>query len=306
MKIIYNPIFLEHDTGYHPENSQRLTALGELKKTDFESGEGFLELVHEKNYIETVKKACSREESLDPDTVTSTRSYESAIYAVGAALEAARTQGMAVVRPPGHHAYPHYASGFCLFNNIAIAVQYLVNQGKKVFILDFDGHCGDGTEFYFYPSDKVLFLTTHQYPAFPGKGYVNEIGRDKGKGFTINVPLPPGSADDVYLESLNTFIPLALQFRPDVVAVSAGFDAHHSDPLLNLNFSTNVYYETGKLLTQKFDSVFNLIFPDSQFTGDQSEHVLFGQYIFPSDRMKQVCCLMTCKYRSAVHKMQVF
>ena len=259
MNIIYHPIFLEHDTGYHPENANRLKSLGELEKTDFESGEKYLDLVHDRNYIAMVRKASSREEALDPDTMTSRKSYECAIYAVGAAVEAARTQGFAVVRPPGHHAYPHYASGFCLFNNIAIAAQSLIEQGKKVFILDFDGHCGDGTEYFYYSSDQALYLSIHQYPAFPGKGYVHEIGNENGKGYTINIPIPPGSADDIYLESLNTFIPVAHQFKPDVVAVSAGFDAHHADPLLGLNLSVNVFYETGRILRHEFSRIFAVL-----------------------------------------------
>lgn len=259
MKLIYNPIFLEHDTGYHPENSERLGSLGELPVSDFPHGEEFLGLVHKKDYIETVKSACLKEQPLDADTITSKKSYESAIYAVGAAMEASRTGAFAVIRPPGHHAYPDHASGFCLFNNIAIAVQYLVNQGKKVFILDFDGHCGDGTEFQFYNSEKVLFLSTHQYPAYPGKGFVHETGNGKGKGFTMNVPLPPGSADDAYLESLERLFPIARQFNPDVVAVSAGFDAHHSDPLLELNLSANAYYETGKILKHEFSNIFAVL-----------------------------------------------
>jgi acetoin utilization deacetylase AcuC-like enzyme len=259
VKIIYDPIFLEHDTGYHPESAERLKSLGNLNKTNIESGEKYLEQVHDTNYIDMVKKASEREEALDPDTVTSRKSYDCAIMAVGAAMEAAKTMGFAVVRPPGHHAYPHYASGFCLFNNLAIAVQYLVNQGKKVFILDFDSHCGDGTEYFFYSSNQVLYFTIHQYPAFPGKGYVNETGIEEGKGFTVNVPLPPGSADDVYLKSLEIFLPIAHQFQPDIVAVSAGFDGHHSDPLLNLNLSTNVFYETGKMLTREFDQVFAVL-----------------------------------------------
>jgi acetoin utilization deacetylase AcuC-like enzyme len=134
-----------------------------------------------------------------------------------------------------------------------------VNQGKKVFILDFDSHCGDGTEYFFYQTDQVLYLSLHQYPAFPGKGYMNETGSGMGKGFTINVPLPPGSADDLYMESLRTFLPAAKEFGPDITAVSAGFDGHHSDPLLNLNLSTNVYFETGKMLSSEFEHVFAVL-----------------------------------------------
>lgn len=259
MKLIYNPVFLEHDTGHHPENANRLKSLGELEVSEFDPCEDLLILVHKKEYIETVKVACSKEQPLDPDTVTSTGSYESAIYAVGAAVHASETEGMAIVRPPGHHSYPDHASGFCLFNNIAIAVQRLVNQGRKVLVLDFDGHCGDGTEFHFYDSDKVLFLSTHQFPAYPGKGFVQEIGKDKGRGFTINVALPPGAADDLYMESLERFLSVARQFNPDAVAVSAGFDAHHSDPLLYLNFSANVFYETGKIVAREFKNIFAVL-----------------------------------------------
>ncbi len=256
MKLIYHPIFLEHDTGHHPENANRLQALGKLDQSDFEHKEEFLEMVHSRQHIETVKTACSKEQLLDTDTVTCKRSFECAVYAAGAAIEASRQHGLAIVRPPGHHAYPDHSSGFCLFNNMAIAVQNLVNQGKRVFILDFDGHCGDGTEHHFYNSDSVLFFSTHQYPAFPGKGFSNEVGAGKGKGYTINVPLPPGSADDVFWEAIEKFLPVARQFNPDVVAVSAGFDAHHSDPLLYLNFSANVFYETGKMLTGEFKDIF--------------------------------------------------
>jgi acetoin utilization deacetylase AcuC-like enzyme len=259
MDIIYDPIFLDHDTGYHPENANRLKALGDLKKTHFENGEKYLDLVHQHDYIKTVKKASAHQQALDPDTPTSTGSYSCAVHAVGAAIEAARTDGFAVVRPPGHHAYPDHASGFCLFNNLAIAVQYLVNEGKRVFVLDFDGHCGDGTEHFFYSSDKVLMLSIHQYPAFPGKGYIDEIGIDRGKGFTLNAAIPPGGGDDVYFDCLDIFLPVAQQFKPDVVAVSAGFDAHHSDPLLNLRYSTNAFYETGRILREQFDHVFAVL-----------------------------------------------
>ena len=146
-----------------------------------------------------------------------------------------------------------------MFNNIAIAVQKLVNEGKRVFILDFDGHLGDGTLKTFYNSDKVLFWSLHQYPAFPGGGFVNEIGEGKGKGFSINVPLPAGSGDDVFMHAINNFMTIAEQFSPDVVAVSAGFDAHIEDPLLQLNVSANTYYKIGQLLRQKSNNVFAVL-----------------------------------------------
>jgi acetoin utilization deacetylase AcuC-like enzyme len=256
MKLIYNKIFLEHDTGIHPENKSRLESLGKLPETNIENGEKYLELVHTKEHINQVKQACETESSLDPDTITSKKSYEAAIYAVGATVMASQSNDFALVRPPGHHAYPDHASGFCLFNNIAIATQKLINEGKKILIFDFDGHCGDGTMNTFYKSDKVLYWSLHQSPAYPGYGNINEIGESKGKGYTINIPLPPGTGDDLYLKAINQFMPIAEQFRPDIVAVSAGFDGHKDDPLLNLRLTYNTYYQIGKILNQKFKNIF--------------------------------------------------
>jgi len=256
MKIIYNKIFLEHDTGMHPENKKRLEACENLKETKIENGEKYLELVHTKEYIDKIKEACKTGGHIDQDTVVSKKSYEAAIYAVGATIMASQTNDFALVRPPGHHAYPNKSSGFCIFNNIAIATQKLVNEGKKVMIFDFDGHLGDGTVKFFYNTDKVLYWSLHQFPAFPGGGNANEIGNGKGKGFTINVPLPPGSGDDIFMKAVERFMPVAEQFNPDVVAVSAGFDAHQYDLLLELRLSMNIYHKLGKLLTNKFKNLF--------------------------------------------------
>jgi len=256
MELIYNSIFLEHDTGNHPENKSRLLSLGDLPETEIENGEKYLTLVHTPEYIEKVKETCKEGGMLDADTIASRQSYEAAIYAVGATVLASEIGGFALVRPPGHHAYPNYGSGFCLFNNIAIAVQKLINEGKKVLIFDFDGHLGDGTETIFYNSNKALFWSLHLFPAFPGTGDADEIGSENGRGYTINVPLPTESGDDVFFEGINTFLPAAKEFNPDVVAISAGFDAHQSDFLLRLRLSLNAFYKIGRLISSNFDNVF--------------------------------------------------
>jgi len=256
MDLIYNKIFLEHDTGMHPENRKRLESLGSLPERKIENGEKYLELVHTREYIERVKQACKKSEHLDPDTVTSKKSYEAAVYAVGATVMASKTNDFAVVRPPGHHAHPDHSSGFCIFNNVAVASQRLVDEGKKVLIFDFDAHMGDGTEKFFYNTDRVLYWSLHQYPAFPGWGSVDQIGEGRGEGYTINVPLPPGSGDDIFMNAVERFMPAAEQFNPDVVAVSAGFDAHQHDLLLDLRLSVNAYYSLGKILSGKFKNVF--------------------------------------------------
>jgi acetoin utilization deacetylase AcuC-like enzyme len=233
--------------------------LGKLPDSNIIDGEPFLELVHSKAHIEKIRQASANSETIDADTFAVPASFKVATQAVGAAIMASQTNDFAIVRPPGHHAHPNLASGFCLFNNIAVATQKLVNEGKRVFIIDFDGHLGDGTLKTFYNTDKVLFWSLHQYPAFPGGGFVNEIGEGKGKGFSINVPLPPESGDDIFMHAINSFMTIAEQFAPDVVAVSAGFDAHIEDPLLQLLVSANSYYKIGQLLKSKFKNVFAVL-----------------------------------------------
>lgn len=256
MKLIYNPIFLDHDTGMHPENRKRLEAFGNLPVSDIINGEEYLSLMHTPDYIQQVKDAARAGIHLDADTIASPKSYEAAIYAVGATIMASQSSDFALVRPPGHHAHTDKARGFCLFNNIAIAVQKLVKEGKRVLIFDFDGHLGDGTEKFFYASNRVLYWSLHQFPAFPGWGTIDQIGEGDGRGYTINVPLTGGSADDIYMRAIKALMPAALAFKPDIVAVSAGFDGHQKDLLLNLRLTVNTYYQIGTLLKENFPLIF--------------------------------------------------
>ncbi|MDP3766132.1 MAG: histone deacetylase family protein, partial [Nanoarchaeota archaeon] len=258
MKLIYNKIFLKHKAINHPECPERLSYFDKnIKETKLENGEKYLNLIYDKDYIKSIKNASEKELSLDADTYANRYSYESACYAVAASVKASKENNFALCRPPGHHAAKNRAMGFCLFNNITIAAQNLVNEGKKVFILDFDSHSGNGSQDIFYDTDEVLLLSIHQFPAYPGTGWFEEIGHGKGEGFTINIPLPPYTADDLFLGSLNSVIPIIKnQFKPDIVAVSAGFDGHHSDPLLQLNLTTNAYYAVGRLLSYNFNNIF--------------------------------------------------
>ena len=257
MELIYNPIFLRHDTGMHPENIKRLTSLGGLPVTEIVNGEKYLELVHSPEYIKKIKDMSeSGGGHSDTDTIVSVGSYEAAIHAVGATIMASERENFALTRPPGHHARQDHSSGFCLFNNIAIAAQYHANKGKKVLIIDIDGHLGCGTEKFFYGSDNVMYWSLHQHPAFPGGGDAHEIGEGKGEGYTINVPLPPGIGDDIFMDAFESFLPVAKEFNPDIVGISAGFDSHQYDLLLDQRLTVNTYYKIGKEISANFKNVF--------------------------------------------------
>jgi acetoin utilization deacetylase AcuC-like enzyme len=178
---------------------------------------------------------------------------------VGITIKASQTNDFAVVRPPGHHAHKDKASGFCLFNNVAIAAQELVNEGKKVFILDIDGHHGDGTQSIFYDSKQVFYCSIHQQNSYPYTGTFMEIGSGEGLGYTLNIPIPENSGEKEFLLAVNKAIVAGQKFEPDVVAISAGFDGYRKDRLLDLRFSLHAFYECGYRLSKAFKNIFAVL-----------------------------------------------
>lgn len=260
MDVFYDEIFLKHDTGkMHPENAGRLGPLLEsldkklLKKP--RNGEEFLTLAHTSEYIDKVKHVCNEGGTLDIDTPVSKDSYKAACFAVGATIDASENRGFALVRPPGHHAFADRGSGFCIFNNMAIAALKLAEK-KKVFILDIDVHHGNGTEELVLDKPNIKFLSIHQNPLYPGTGLKN-----RGKN-VINLPLPPGTGDKEYIKVLESNVkPEIEKFKPDVIGVSAGFDAYHLDQgsvASNALVLTKKSYEAIRKLLKPYNSFYAL------------------------------------------------
>ena len=258
MKILFNKKFLKHNPNSFGEGAYRIRDFNNGIEEREYNGEKYIALVHTKEYIKEIQEA-SMHYSLLAEVELSPESYEAACIAVGLTILASEQNGFAVVRPPGHHAKRFRADGFCFFNNISIATQKLLDEGKKVFILDIDGHHGDGTQSVFYETSRVLFCSIHQKDTYPGTGMTYETGENEGEGYTINFPLPAGSGDLEFLSSVDKAIEKALIFKPDVVGVSAGFDGYKKDVLLNLNYTLNSYFECGYRLKQSFENIFAVL-----------------------------------------------
>ena len=243
---------LEHETGSHPEGPGRIPAIErELRRRDWLGFEqvvaprvdpGVLTAVHPQAYVDSVREMSERGGgSFDPDTIASAGSYDAALHAAGGAcamvdalLDGSASTGFCGLRPPGHHAEHARAMGFCLYNNIAVAARYALQAHglERVFVLDWDVHHGNGTNDIFYESSAVLFASIHQWPLYPGTGQLCDTGVGNGEGFSMNLAVPGGSGDATWLPLIeHVVVPAARQFAPQLILVSAGFDAHRDDPL---------------------------------------------------------------------------
>nr|NQU90313.1 histone deacetylase [Bacteroidota bacterium] len=257
MKILFNHLFLDHNIGSIYEGGYRLEQFADFPDTEAD-GEPYLNLIHSREYISRIKKHCEEEKILAEVQLNSI-SYMAACLAVGLSIKASGQGDFAVVRPPGHHAQRDKASGFCLFNNVAIAAQKLVNEGKKVFILDIDGHHGDGTQSIFYENDRVFYCSIHQQNTYPFTGTFFEFGKGAGVGHTLNIPIPENSGEKEFMKAVYKAIDAAKKFEPDVVAISAGFDGYRKDRLLDLKLSLHAFYECGYQLSKSFKNIFAVL-----------------------------------------------
>jgi acetoin utilization deacetylase AcuC-like enzyme len=263
--IITTDTYLNHNTGQgHPERADRVSAVIEsLKKLKNKNliwkkpstfDQKLLEITHDNNYVNKVKKSFPEKGLifLDGDTIVSPGSKQATLDAVGSiivAIDGVQSKefqnAFCAVRPPGHHAEKNKAMGFCIYNNVAVGAQYLLNKYKlnKVAIVDFDVHHGNGTQDIFYDNEKVLYISTHQYPFYPGTGGDNEKGKYNN---IFNIPLPAGTTSEEYLNAYEFVLKKLKEFKPEFILFSAGFDAHENDPLAQFQLKSKDFYELTK------------------------------------------------------------
>ena len=263
--LITTDTYLNHDTGQgHPERADRVTVvIDHLKKLNSKNliwkkpskfDLKYLQLAHDKDYLNSVKDSFPKQglNFLDGDTIVSPGSKEATSDAVGSIITAIDgvikkdfRNAFCAVRPPGHHAEKHKAMGFCVYNNVAVGAYYLLEKYnlKKVAIIDFDVHHGNGTQDIFYNNERVLYISSHQYPYYPGSGAANEKGI---KDNVLNIPLVAGTQTDAFLNAYDSIFKKLKEFRPEFILLSAGFDAHKDDPLAQINLRSKDYYTLTK------------------------------------------------------------
>ena len=270
--IIYDPIYLLHDTGQHVEISKRLRVIDNvLEKFGLKEKLEYIkpikarvedvELFHDPGYVKKVQQtAKAGGGQLDPDTVVSSKSHEVALLAAGGAITATELvmdkklkNALALVRPPGHHAEKARAMGFCLFNNGVIAVKKAQKKYglKKVLILDWDAHHGNGIQRAFYDDPSVLYISVHQDGIFPQTGWANEVGTEAGEGYTINIPVSSRTGDAGYYYLFTRLIlPVIYQYKPELIVVNAGFDAHFNDNMSGLEITTPGFMRMTEMIKE--------------------------------------------------------
>jgi len=267
---VYDPVFLKHTKADHPENAKRLIAIiDEMKRTGIDkklhclpSRVASVEELESNHHIEHIGDVMEISKQklgyLDPDTYTNSYTWEAAYTASGGLIQLTNEvienkyqNGFALLRPPGHHAMPDKGMGFCIFNHIAIAAKFAMNKKgiDRVAIIDFDIHHGNGTQASFEEDPDVLYISSHSYPYYPGTGNMIETGTGKGLGSTVNIPLSAGTGDDELKSIYERMLPVLLKrFKPGIILVSAGYDAHWSDPFGNLSLSLDFFDWITKLL----------------------------------------------------------